>query len=368
MKANGHYTNGFDHGEQKLAFIDPIVWQDKPIPERRWLVPNWIPMTTVTGLYGDGGIGKSLLAQQLLTATAINKPWIGLQTRPVKAIGVFCEDPEKELHIRQNDINQIYGCEFSDLENVRFLERFGQENLLMTFAGGVGTPTPFFGHLLEMIKDFGAELVVIDTVADTFGGNENDRGQVRQFVQNILGRIARETDGAVVALAHPSRSGMTTGTGDSGSTGWSNSFRSRAYFHSPKANEEDEEPIDPLERILSRKKANYAIREETVELRWDSGVFVRKDNSGIIGTIKRRTVERVFMDQLAAIKREGRHVSDNSRAPNFAPKLFAGRPDREGFKFQDFKRAMETLFVDRKIHITDYVANNRETYREISSV
>ena len=370
MRANGHdptYKNGFDHSESKLAFIDPITWQDKPIPERQWLVPDWIPMTTVTGIYGDGGIGKSLLAQQLLTATSINKRWIGLPTKSVKAIGVFCEDPEKELHIRQNDINDLYQCQFADLEHMRMLARFGEDNLLMTFSGGVGSPTPFFGELLDFAKNFGAELVVIDTVADTFGGNENDRGQVRQFVQNILGRMARELDGAVVALAHPSRSGMTTGTGDSGSTGWNNSFRSRAFFHSPKAKEDDDEPIDPLERVLSRKKANYAVREEAIELRWRAGTFMRKDDSGIIGTIKRRTVERVFLDQLAALQREGRHVSDNPRAGNYAPTIFASRPDREGYSSSDLRRAMETLFASQKLRMGEYKGSNRASYQEIVS-
>src|SRR6185312_14097232 len=33
-------------------------------PARRWIVRDCIPCGVVTGLYGDGGIGKSLLAQQ----------------------------------------------------------------------------------------------------------------------------------------------------------------------------------------------------------------------------------------------------------------------------------------------------------------
>src|SRR3954454_11184191 len=45
---------------------------------------------------------------------------------------------------------------------------------------------------LEAAKDFGAQLFVIDTVADAFGGNYNDPGQVRQFVQQAPGKIARE--------------------------------------------------------------------------------------------------------------------------------------------------------------------------------
>lgn len=367
MSGNGHAANGFAHDPAPLRFIDPIVWQDQPVPERRWLVPNWIPMGTVTGLYGDGGIGKSLLLQQLLTATAIDSLWLGLLTASVKAIGVFCEDPEHELHIRQNDINGLYDCEFGDLENVRYLSRFGEDNLLMTFAGGRGELTPFFHTLLEEIKDLGVQCVGIDTVADTFGGNENDRGQVRQYVQGVLGRIAREINGAVIALAHPSRSGISTGTGDSGSTGWSNSFRARAFFHAPEV-DEGQEPA-PNERVLSRKKANYAVRDETIELRWQNGVFVpTKTATGIFATIERRTAERVFLDMLAKHNDEGRYVSDRARAGNFAPRVFMSRPGREGFKFADLHRAMETLFAEGKIRIEQFVNADRNKVSRIVQI
>lgn len=370
MKTSGHdptYTNGFDH-DKPLTFIDPITWHGKRVPERQWLVPDWIPMKTVTGLYGDGGIGKSLLAQQLLTATATNKNWLGLLTRSVKAIGVFCEDPEEELHIRQADINKLYNCDFSDLENVRYLPRFGEDNLLMTFTRSVGELTPFYHRLVEMARDFGSELIGIDTVADTFGGNENDRSQVRQYVQLVLGGLARAINGAVIALAHPSRTGINSGSGDGGSTGWSNTFRSRLYFQSPKQQEGDPDP-DPLERVLSRMKANYAARNEALSLKWHQGVFVRPDDdAGILGTIKRRTVERVFLDQLAAIRGEGRHVSEKDRASNYAPVVFSQRKDREGFRRDDFRRAMETLFTEQKIRVAAYKGSNRTPSEEIVSV
>ena len=44
----------------KIEILDPITWQDHPIPERHWLVADRIPMHNVTGLSGDGGLGKTL--------------------------------------------------------------------------------------------------------------------------------------------------------------------------------------------------------------------------------------------------------------------------------------------------------------------
>jgi AAA domain len=58
-----------------LQLIDPTTLHGLPVPPRRWLVPDWIPMARVTGLYGAGGEGKTLLAQMLATAGAVRKLW-----------------------------------------------------------------------------------------------------------------------------------------------------------------------------------------------------------------------------------------------------------------------------------------------------
>jgi hypothetical protein len=63
---------------QRPPIIDPRNWSGKPLPAREWLVENWIPMNHVTALYGDGGMGKTLLAQQLLTSVATGREWLGL--------------------------------------------------------------------------------------------------------------------------------------------------------------------------------------------------------------------------------------------------------------------------------------------------
>ena len=60
-----------------LDIIEPASLQDKPVPPRRWRVHGWIADGTVTALYGDGGVGKSLLAQMLMTAAATGAPGLG---------------------------------------------------------------------------------------------------------------------------------------------------------------------------------------------------------------------------------------------------------------------------------------------------
>src|SRR5271169_2864456 len=218
----------------KPYIISPASLAGKPVQPREWIVHDWLPVGVVTGLYGDGGLGKSLIALQLQTSLATAKPWLGIPVEPVASLGVYCEDDDKELHRRQSDINFDYGVDYGDLTNAHWMPRLGEDNLLMVFAkNGKGELTPFYNEILTAALDLRARQVILDTAADTFGGNENDRNHVRQYLSKACGSIAKKINGSVLVCAHPSRSGLASGEGDGGSTGWSNSFRSRAFLRAP---------------------------------------------------------------------------------------------------------------------------------------
>lgn len=223
----------------------------------------------------------------------------------------------------------------------------------MLFDNGRAQRTPLFDQLLGAAKDHHAGLIFADTLADVFPGNENDRGQSRLFGQSALGHLARETGAAVIALAHPSLTGSANGKTGSGSTAWRGTVRSQLYLESPET--EDGAPADPDIRILRRAKANYARRDEIIEVRWQNGVFIPEyASTGIIGAIGRKTCERVFLELLDKLTEEGRYVSENSRAGNYAPKIFAMQPDRERFTKKDFEPAMQALFTAKKIKLGNY--------------
>ena len=81
--------------------VCPTIFKGRTPPPRRWIARDWIPYEVVTGLYGDGGVGKSLLSQQLQTGTALGSSWLGLPVEEVASLGVYCEDNENELWRRQ---------------------------------------------------------------------------------------------------------------------------------------------------------------------------------------------------------------------------------------------------------------------------
>ena len=252
-----------------LSF-SPIKWQDGAAPPLHWMVDGCFLKNTVALLSSDGGLGKSLLMQQLCTAAAIGKPWLGLDTKRVKTYAMFCEDDEDELYRRQQKINEHYGCNMGDLEDVMYRSRAGQYNILAEFPKWSAIPeaTKLFMALVGKVRGFGAQIIVLDTASDVFGGNEIAKDQVRAFI-TMLRRFAMMCDAVVILTAHVSNEGLSSGSGLSGSRAWSNSVRSRLWLNDDKKNEGG--------LLLKTMKNNQGPRGGKIPLRWRNGVIQRDE-------------------------------------------------------------------------------------------
>lgn len=266
-----HAHGANEAAPEPIKWVRPSEWEGFTPKPREWEVENWIPKGEVTLLYGDGGIGKTLLAHQYATAAAAGLPWLNQPTRRAKVMCFFCEDSEEELHRRQIDINRALGLGYADIdENLRIASRKYGDNLFTLWDRNTGAMKrqAVWERLRDDAVAFGANVVIVDTIADTYGGSEIDRGQVNAFVKSCLGRLAQEIDGSVVALGHPSMSGKSTGSGTSGSTAWSNAARSRLYLRYPKGVEKGNV------REIEGMKLNYGPRGALMKLRWEQGAFV----------------------------------------------------------------------------------------------
>lgn len=349
---------GRDSRPPSLPTISASNFSGQPVPEREFHDERgFIPRQGVTLLYGDGGTGKSLIGLQLAVATVTGRPWLG---QNVSRGGVFyfnAEDPVEEVHIRLDAINRHLGVVFADLDSLLIASMAGQ-NCVMGAPDrrGIIGRTEVFNALLSATLAAQPTLIVIDNAIDVFGGDQNNAAHVKQFMQ-LLTSVSIRVGCPVVLLAHPSRSGIASGTGDAGSVHWSNSARSRLYLTRVVADDgfggktED----DPNARSLVRKKANYAPTGEEVTLRWESGVFKTSGQSspGAESCGGSDKAERVFMLLLDLHERQSLTVSAMP-GPNYAPSRFANHNRADGVSKWRFTRAMETLLERGAIEVQEF--------------
>lgn len=314
-------------------------------PPRQWLVKDMLVMGTVGLLYGDGGTGKSLLAMQLAVAVSTGRRWL---TKPVKSGPVIyysCEDNKDEIHRRLTDICRSERITTSDLAALMIADMAGAAETLLASIGkknGAMSPTVVFTKLDEVASGLKPALVVVDTLADVFPGNENDRTQVRHFI-GLMRQLSRKHGCAVVLLAHPSLTGMATGTGASGSTAWSNSVRSRLYFDRVKV---DGNETDPDVRRLAVKKSNYGAIGEEILVRWQQGVFVPCYTPPASENDAR--AERIFLQLIADNAARGRTFTD-ARAHAELEKM----PAANGLSKKVLLAAKERLFNAGKLQLIE---------------
>lgn len=310
-------------------WIDPREWEGKPIPPRQWEVEGWIPRGEVTLLYGDGGTGKSLLIHQYATAAAVGVPWLGQKTRPGRIMGFMCEDSAEELQRRQADINGVLHVAHSDLGNLRLQSRKQEDNVLAFWDRSSGLKlTRTWEQLRADAVAFAADVLIVDTLSDVFAGDEVNRVQVNAFVKVALGRLAASFGGSVIALGHPSLSGLSSGSGMSGSTAWNNAVRSRLYlrYH-------DRDKRGNV-RELETMKSNYAAKGSLLKIKWDRGAFsviagrttVDEVNTGWPSTMVPRLDDAAESATIKALNEcAGVSLSPGRTSVNYAPKVLKNR-------------------------------------------
>ena len=236
-------------------------------------MPDIIPDRTVTIVAGDGGDGKTTLMSQLAAATSAGRPWLGYSPEPAPVLFVSAEDDVDELHRRLDAIAKGLNIGLSELADLHLVPLAGKDAVMAVPQGraGIVNATAVFHGLVALVEKIRPRVVMVDALADVFGGEENARAQARQFIGLWRG-LAINHDLAVVLIAHPSLTGMSSGTGTSGSTAWSNSVRSRLYLARLKG--DDSREIDPDLRVLRVKKSNCGPAGMELRLRWRNGGFI----------------------------------------------------------------------------------------------
>jgi hypothetical protein len=332
---------------------DVARWAGEEPAEIVFSIEDLVPQGMVTLLTSIGGAGKTLLLQMAATAIAAGMcGFLGKQCVVGRAASVFAEDPDQVLHLRQARINEHWGLDYARLAGRAFVQSyFG----LAAQLWRQGQATPFMGELEEQLRKIdNLRVLTLDNAALLFAGNENARPEVTEFLSALNGMADRLAIGIILS-AHASKSNDGKALNvTSGSTAWVNASRSVLEL---------KQGEDQQTAILTVIKANHAASGTVIELEWRGKLLVPPGAAtGIIGTIERRTCERVFLDLLSKLSAQSRYVSHHQRTGNYAPKIFAEQTDRQNFKQADFKRSMDALFDQKKIKVGTYVGPSRHKH------
>ena len=219
IDANGHRFDGQVDGRSGLFSNPPTLAEtpykrlavheaedllSQPRPHLEWLVEGWLPANDVTLLGADGGTGKTTLGLQLGHSCLIGAShWL---ERPIKsgpALYLSAEEPLKELQRRLGEVADRVAGGCQSPKQFGLISCADQDAVLAHFdRTGTIQPTLLYRDLREQVLDRGVRFLGLDAAADVFGGNENDRGQVRTFVRLLRG-LALEAGCAILLLAHP---------------------------------------------------------------------------------------------------------------------------------------------------------------------
>lgn len=333
--------------------IDWLALSAAEPPARRWAIKGWIGFGHVTLLVGQGGIGKTLLAQQIASSLALGLPFVDDVPGPLRVLMWACEDDHDELWRRQVDIARYQDADLSGYaDSLVIVPRHGAENTLVSSVYGVPMFTPLIEELREQANDTRADVVILDNIAQLYGAGENDRHAVTMFQNGLSGALGQR---AVLLLGHPARA---AGSEFSGSSAWENAARTRLYLGDRLPDQQGKaEPGDepaPDVRYLARRKANYSTRDWR-RFNFRDGVLVpdavEADSAagGMVGYLRQQQAERVVLEGLKRLQGMGVEAMEASNSPSFLPRLLVEYKLNEGRPRSELAEAMRRLRTDGKI-------------------
>jgi RecA-family ATPase len=349
-----------------LLWIDMSKWDDEPVPEYQWAVLNRIPLLQTTLHSGQGAAGKSTIELHRSVAHVLGRDWLGSMPEEGPAVFIDAEDHELPIHIRLAAVVQHYGVTYADCikAGLHLMTLAGKDAVLAAPSrSGKIEPTALYNQILEFVGDIKPKSITLASAANVFAGNESDRNQVQQGI-SLFTRFALVARGSVVLVSHPSLTGINSGTGLSGSTGWHNAVRARYYLRSVDTADGDRPDSDL--RQLEFKKNQYGSTTETIVLKYHRGMFLPLPSMSSLDKVAREAkVDDTFLNLLRQFNSQGRNVSDKPTANSYAPTAFAKQAaaTAHSIKKPELEAAMRRLFDASKIHVENYGRPSRPNFK-----
>jgi hypothetical protein len=176
-------------------------------------------------LAGFGGVSKTQLALQLLTALALGKSFMGKATKPGNVIMILGEEDRAEIDRRLSAVARYDKLNGAQIETL-------QTNILgvrLTANDKKGlTETKFAEEIIACASALGnVRLIVLDHLALLHGGDFNAREDAA-LTMRVVNHVAQETGASVLILAHTPKSANQLEASDTSMVAGSTAFVDQA--------------------------------------------------------------------------------------------------------------------------------------------
>jgi putative DNA primase/helicase len=213
--------NEESRNEDTRPLFDPLAirfsrFLDTEPPERKWLLPDLLPLDVVGLLASGGGTGKSFLLFQLCIALSSGVPFIGMAPDRVgSTLYVAAEDDEGELHRRGRRIldhlheEDVYVDRAALGERFHVLSRVGASNLLTTRTPtGEVQRTELLAQLIEAAQQIpDLLLIALDPISRFRGGQANAEEDVTRLIE-ALEALREVTHATVLISSHVNKASL----------------------------------------------------------------------------------------------------------------------------------------------------------------
>ena len=180
------------------------------VKPKRWIIDEWMYQGALVHLAAVGGQGKSRLMLQLAAAVASGGNWLPTHDKTPHIRTPPNTSNPKRCHIAswEDDISTYA----ERLVNMQY--RYMSDNLTITMEtkhlwhGGeyddIGEASDRLKEMLLWAKKEAIDLLIIDPVVAAYGGNENNRQQVRAFLQTLEAAVL-ECEMTIMLVSHTAK-------------------------------------------------------------------------------------------------------------------------------------------------------------------
>ena len=194
--------------EARITYINIREALAAPPPPRQFIVEGYLPAGIVAALSGEGGSGKSYLAELLAVAIASGRSVPPFEVvAPATVLFVSVEDDELALRGRLYRIEQEIGLSPAEQDKLH-------ANLVIASARGVLGPLMEFGEarnpqpatgtdwLSMKMEETRPALVILDTKSRLFGLQENSNDDAAAWISNLEALLVDHPATTFLVISH----------------------------------------------------------------------------------------------------------------------------------------------------------------------